>query len=100
MTFQGILSDARSFRCGVEQKPSNGNWFGVSLYAPDWHFVLPSGAVITMSLQGPYTPYNAQYDALFHARAVKYIRVEYEWVKMWETWSGELPPYHIIDAIA
>lgn len=91
---------ARSYRSGIEQRTASGNWFGVSAYAPDWYFVMPSGAIITMSLQGGYTPYNPDYEGLFNAIAVKYLRVEIGGAKLWETWSGEIPPDAVIESIA
>ena len=70
---------------------NDSNWFGVSTFSPDW-IAMTDRVFILQSLNGISTPWNDRYDALFNTMAVRYMRIEMDGEKVWETWSGEAPP--------
>lgn len=74
-----------------EDKRNTSNWFGVSVYHPDWFTELPGGVAVHMSLNGMSCPYNKDYDALFQAMAVKYLKIEKDGDIVWQSWTGEVP---------
>jgi hypothetical protein len=92
------FSHSQPFGYGPDKLPTS-NWFGVSVYNPDWLVVIDKRVFITLSLSGMTCPYDERYDALFMTRSVKYIRIEFDRQVVWETWTGELPPAELTQRI-
>lgn len=80
----------------VMAEMNSSNWFGVSVYHPDWIIEMPNGCVVKMSLQGMSAPYNEKYAAMFDSTSVKYMLIRMGETNLWETWSGEIPPPEVI----
>lgn len=93
--FKFKFSHSHPFGYGQAEMDTS-NWFGVSVYKPDWVIEMPNGCMVKMSLQGMSAPYNANYDELFHSRSVKYMLIRLGEIDIWETWSGEIPPPEVI----
>lgn len=71
------------------------NWHGTSVYAPDTLFIKGNKSML-MSIQGCSVPYNKDYDELFRNRAVKYIVLYDGDDKIYEDWTGNLPPKELV----
>lgn len=71
------------------------NWFGTSIMEPDTIFIKDDKEMV-MSLQGVETPFNKKYEQLFDQGAIKYICIKNRGEKMYEDWTGNLPPKELI----
>lgn len=76
----------------------NNNWFGVSVYEPDFLFIRNDKQII-MSLQGASMPIPTTENelSLFYARACKYIGFFQGEKTVYESWSGDLPTQEFIE---
>lgn len=90
-----VFSHPEPFGYGPDNLKVNDNWFGVSVYSPDW-LVLIGDTSVRMSLNGMTCPYNEKYDALFQNCSAKYIRIQRGHEVIWETWSGEIPDESVL----
>ena len=83
-----------------ESYPYNSNWFGLSVTHPDAWFRKPGfDGELILSLQGSIMPYpsSVQDEILCQNRAAKYICLKIGKEKIFETFSGEMPPQEVID---
>ena len=80
--------------------PYNSNWFGLSVTHPDAWFRKPGfDGELILSLQGCIMPLHVsvQDEILCQNRAAKYICLKIGKEKIFETFSGEIPPQEVIE---
>ena len=93
----------KAIRMGFEtedkKKPkTNDNWFGVSKYHPD-AWLKRGEKTIKLSLQGMSMPLNIpeQYFEFAKKRDLKYIAFYENNHIIYESWTGEIPSFSILD---
>lgn len=83
-----------------EKYPYDQHWLGVSVYHPDASFTKEGfDGELQISLQGMLSgfPEKEEDKILMKKKACRYICIKINNKKIYETFSGKLPPENIVD---